>query len=137
MNVTEDEYEVWNSNQKRTEKQEEFNRFLQSKIEQFDRDYLIENFEKQSIPYSEILTFRELFNKPEIKDSNYTDKVKSKNYNQELEYVKHPVNISNTDHSHAEFVEPPLLGQHTDQILSELVGYSDDHIKELKFKGII
>jgi succinate--hydroxymethylglutarate CoA-transferase len=32
---------------------------------------------------------------------------------------------------------PPVLGQHTDEILSEVLGYSDNEIKELKAEGAV
>lgn len=32
---------------------------------------------------------------------------------------------------------PPLLGEHTEQVLKEIAGYSDDEIKRLREKGTI
>jgi crotonobetainyl-CoA:carnitine CoA-transferase CaiB-like acyl-CoA transferase len=32
---------------------------------------------------------------------------------------------------------PPLLGEHTDEVISEALGYSDDKIKALKEDGAV
>lgn len=66
-----------------------------------------------------------------------TEKVYSKNYEQELEYVKYPVSISGSEHSYAKLSEPPALGQHTDEILSEILGYSSERIAELRSQKIV
>ena len=34
-------------------------------------------------------------------------------------------------------VAPPLLGQHTDEVLGELLGYSEERIQQLRKDAII
>jgi crotonobetainyl-CoA:carnitine CoA-transferase CaiB-like acyl-CoA transferase len=34
-------------------------------------------------------------------------------------------------------LSPPLLGEHTDEVLSEVLGLSEDEIKKLKNEGVI
>jgi len=46
-----------------------------------------------------------------------------------------PVKLSDTPAE--DYAPPPLLGQHTDDVLKSLVGMSDDEIEELKSQGAI
>lgn len=43
-----------------------------------------------------------------------------------LEYPKFPIRFDKL--SHSQFSEPPLLGEHTDSILQETLGYSNAKI---------
>ena len=46
-----------------------------------------------------------------------------------------PIKLSRT--SEESFSEPPLLGQHTNTVLSSLLGYSEEDIEALKTDGVI
>ena len=56
-------------------------------------------------------------------------------YQQDLRLVASPLKLSRTpvrqDHP------PPQLGQHTTQLLQEVLGYDVSHIEQLKNKGVI
>jgi len=77
-----------------------------------------------------------LFADPDVQSLNLTKKIHSKNYDQDLEYVRHPISLSGTEHKFSEFTEPPSLGQHTNEVLESL-GYSQDKISQLKMKDVI
>lgn len=96
-----------------------FNAFLQSKLDNFDKDTLFPLLDKNGIPFSEINDMAHLFSRSDIKEMGLTQKIKSDKYGQELEYVKHPVSISGTDKKFSDPVEPPALGQHTEEILGK------------------
>jgi succinate--hydroxymethylglutarate CoA-transferase len=36
-----------------------------------------------------------------------------------------------------EYIAPPTLGQHTDEVLQELLGYEQSEIDELRHQGVI
>jgi formyl-CoA transferase len=48
--------------------------------------------------------------------------------------VGNPVKLSD---SPSEVVRSPLLGEHTDEILKDVVGFSDDEIKTAKDEGAV
>ena len=59
---------------------------------------------------------------------NLTTKITSQKYqgdreNKELEFPRNPIHYSKS--SVADVSEPPLLGEDTDSILKQLLGYSD------------
>ena len=126
VGITDEEYSKWNSNKKRVEGSDEFNKFLQSKVERFDKAELLPMLDKSDIPYSEINNLRSLFEDEKVKTLDMTTKIHSEKYGQDLEYVKFPVSLSGTDHHFADIKEPPSLGQHTDEVLSNLLGYSEE-----------
>jgi len=87
-----------------------------------------------------------LFSNKDVQGMNLTQKMYSENYGQDLEYIKHPINMTNTEHKFAEFTDPPKLGQHTEEILSKFyennmniveLGYSRNKIDELRKNKII
>ena len=52
-----------------------------------------------------------------------------------MKLVNTPVKFSHSDPSIRS--PPPLLGQHTDEVLREIIGMSDSDIKNLKNEGVI
>ncbi|MDB5919267.1 MAG: CoA-transferase, partial [Massilia sp.] len=49
--------------------------------------------------------------------------------------VRSPMKLSGTPVSTGQ--APPLLGQHTDEVLREVLGRSDDDIAALRAKGVL
>ena len=56
-------------------------------------------------------------------------------FKQAVPFVARPVKMSRTppNYRHA----PPVLGQHTDEILAELLGYDDKTIAGLRERGVV
>lgn len=52
-----------------------------------------------------------------------------------MKLVNTPVKFSHSDPSIR--TPPPLLGQHTDEVLREVIGMSESDIKKLKDEGVI
>ena len=60
-----------------------------------------------------------------------TDTVPASRYGgKDLEFPRFPVRFER--HGHAEMVEPPRLGEHSEQILREMLGYDDAKISDLR-----
>ena len=89
----------------------------------------------RGIPFSEINSIKELFDKPEIQGMPLTQTIHSEKYEGPLTFSKNPIQSSANEH--ADFTEPPLLGENTDEVLRELLGYDSLKIKELRVKGVI
>jgi len=52
-----------------------------------------------------------------------------------LKLIANPIKMKDTPPSYR--LSPPLLGEHTDEILSEALGLSEGEIKQLKDNGIV
>ena len=72
---------------------------------------------------------------PDVSKMNLTQSVKSEKYDGELIFPKPPVSYSKSPSP--QLTEPPLLGEHTDLVLRDLLGYSNEKIDDLKAKRII
>jgi crotonobetainyl-CoA:carnitine CoA-transferase CaiB-like acyl-CoA transferase len=52
-----------------------------------------------------------------------------------IKVISQPVKYSNAEPSIRS--PPPLLGEHTDELLQDVVGLSKERIEELKRKGVV
>ena len=121
------------TNRDRCENRDQLNALIQDTLEtKWEKNQLIEEMAKLSIPFSEILSVKQLFEQPEVVSGmNLTTKITSQKYqgdreNKELEFPRNPIHYSKS--SVADVSEPPLLGEDTDSILKQLLGYSDSQI---------
>ena len=87
------------------------------------------------IPFSQINSIKQLFEVPQVQAMQLIAEISSKTYEgPKLQFPKFPVRFS--DLRHAEMVNPPLLGEHSDAILAEL-GYSHERIGYLRREKVI
>ena len=126
----------YKSNKLRCENRDTLNAHIQEKLqENWTKADLIKEMTKVSIPFSEILSVKQLLEDPEVSKMNLTQSVASDKYQGELKFPKPPVHFSKS--SSPVLTEPPLLGEHTDSILRDLLGYSQNQIADLRCKHII
>ena len=55
--------------------------------------------------------------------------------NAPLRLIANPIKMEDTPPSYR--LSPPMLGEHTDEVLSQSLGLSEDEIKKLKDEGIV
>ena len=92
--------------------------------------------EKQKIGCGPINTLSEVFSDPHVKARGMIVKMDhAKTGNAPLKLIANPIKMQETPPSYR--LSPPLLGEHTEEILSEKIGLSLDEIKILKDQGII
>ena len=94
----------------------------------------IEELNKERIPVGEVLKAKEIVNEPHILASNLFKEVAYPNLDKAAPIVTSPVELSENPGEIR--TRAPLLGEHTDQILTEL-GYSEKEISEFKEKRIV
>ncbi len=99
-----------------------------------DSDYWLEQLNAQGIPCGPINNIDQVFSDPQVQhrgmqlelDHPVAGKVIS---------VGNPIKLSETPVSYEK--APPTLGQHTEAVLSDLLGLNSEQIKQLRTDGII
>jgi crotonobetainyl-CoA:carnitine CoA-transferase CaiB-like acyl-CoA transferase len=125
-------------------------RFHNKKRRQENRDVLHEilsgEFEKKSteewlnilreydIPAAPVHNLEQALNHPQVLENNLVLTL-SPPEGPPIKAVGNPVKMPAI--SEEDYTYPPSLGQHTDEILSSLLGYSQDKISSLREKGIV
>ena len=88
---------------------------------------------KHDIPVGPILSMKEIAEEPSLRQTGTVVEVDHPTRGKYLT-VGNPIKLSD---SPADVRRSPLLGEHTDEILREVVGYSDKDLAEIKASGAI
>ena len=121
-------------NKKRVINRDKLIPMLEEKIAARDSDEWLSAFKKVNIPCGRVNTMDRVFNHPQIKPRNMVVEVKHPTADK-IKLVGIPVKYSETPGSIR--LPPPLLGQHTEEILSDLLGYSKEEIAAFRQEGIV
>jgi crotonobetainyl-CoA:carnitine CoA-transferase CaiB-like acyl-CoA transferase len=99
-------------------------------------EWWLTELEKQKIGCGPINTLSEVFSDPHVKAREMIIEMEhAKTGKAPLKLIANPIKMQETPPSYR--LSPPLLGEHTEEILSEKIGLSLDEIKILKDQGII
>ncbi len=119
----------------RRENYKEMNAFLDRKFLEKTRDEWISLFDQKQLgfAYAPVLTSQEVVNHPQVLANEYViehdhptmDRARS--FNSAINFSKTPLN----------FYPAPEFGQHTEEILSEICGYSWDEIGQMRVEEVI
>jgi CoA:oxalate CoA-transferase len=97
-------------------------------------DEWLKLFAEKGIPSGPINTFDRALSEPQVLHRNMVVEVKHPQQGS-VKQPGNPIKMSATPGE--SFSPPPLIGQHTHQVLSELLGYSKGKIEELERENII
>ena len=121
-------------NKKRVMNRDQLVPLLEKKIAARESDEWILEFRKVGIPCGRVNTMDRVFDHPQIKPRNMVVEVKHPTA-EKLKLIGVPVKYSETPGSVR--LPPPLLGQHTQEILSDLLRYSKEDIGDLRKEGVV
>jgi formyl-CoA transferase len=121
-------------NKKRVMNREQLVPLLEKKIASRNSDEWLSEFKKVGIPSGRVNTMDKVFSHPQIKPRNMVVEVKHPTADK-IKLVGIPVKYSETPGSIR--LPPPLLGQHTQEILSDLLGYSKKEIEAFRQEGVV
>ncbi len=107
---------------------------LEGKFLQRTRDEWIAALDKLGVPVAPVYTIDEIFADEQVKHRGLLVEMDHPELGK-VKQIAPAVRMSSTPC----VVEspPPLLGEHTEQVLKELAGYSDEEIRRLREKGTI
>ncbi len=99
-------------------------------------EWWLKELEKEKIGCGPINTLSQVFSDPHVKAREMIVNMDHKKTGKSpLKLIANPIKMQETPPSYR--MPPPLLGEHTDEILSEKIGLSDAEIKNLKDNEII
>jgi CoA:oxalate CoA-transferase len=99
-----------------------------------DRDEWLELFAQEDLIYSPIKDYWEVVNDPQVLENDYITDVTHPALGS-LKEIGIPVRLSETPGSIRE--PAPQLGQHTEEVLVDMLGYSWEDVEELRDRGVI
>ncbi|HNQ01451.1 MAG TPA: CoA transferase [Syntrophales bacterium] len=91
-------------------------------------------FEKEGLPYSPINNMRQICEDPHIAYRRMLVEIDQPRVGK-MRIAGSPIKMSETPGE--VYMPAPLLGQHTDEVLQSLLGYSDETLAQLKKEGVI
>ena len=102
----------------------------------FSTSYWLEELEKIQVPCGPVNTIREVFDDPQIQHRGMEISMPHNlSGNGKVSLIGSPVKMSETPVSYRN--APPTLGQHTDEILEEILGMDEDERRVLADNGVV
>ncbi|MDI3527538.1 MAG: hypothetical protein PWR03_1721 [Tenuifilum sp.] len=121
------------TNFNRVKNRKECNDAIQSLISNFDRDWLLKEFEKNAVPAGGVYNMKEVFEIPEVQELVMEGKTSSGMPIKGLRTVAFTFDKSNI----IDLQAPPHYGEHTVSILRDTLGYTSREIDSLIEKKIV
>lgn len=122
------------TNKLRTENRDELNEILNRIFESKSLKEWEEMFEQNGLPYSPINTIDKVVNDPVVNYRKMIVEVKQPKVGK-MKIAGSPFKMSETPGS--VWAPAPLLGEHTKEVLKNILNYPDDKIEELRNKGVV
>ena len=117
----------------RVANREELVSIMSDRFIQMEYNEIFETLDKYGVPCGPIHTIDQVLNHPHVKARDMIQEIHHPIVN-DLKVPGFPVKLSETPANLRH--HPPLLGEHTDDVLSEL-GYSEEQIEELKNNKVV
>lgn len=122
------------TNTTRVQNRDELLTFLRNILKTKTNDEWRDIFEESSFPCGPINSIKETFNDPHIKAIGLVQSLKRPT-GDEIKIVGPPVKYS--DGGNSVRLPPPTLGEHTDEVLQEVLGLSVGDINSLRERNIV
>lgn len=121
-------------NSDRVKHRKELIRLLEDRLEQEDTSYWLEKLTGAGFPFAPINNTEQTFQHPQIVARGLVHEVEHERAGT-IKMVGPPVKFSEAETSIR--LAPPLLGAHTNEILTEVLGYSKEKVDKLKQDGSV
>jgi len=124
----------FDSNAGRVQHREELVRLIEERLRAKGRDQWIRELAAAGLPTGPINSVDQVFEDPQVRHRGMVQEIEHPTSGR-IRLVGIPVKFS--DSPGAISLPPPLLGQHTAEVLGKLLGYTADEIDDLKREGVV
>lgn len=104
-------------------------------IKKNSTDYWVKNLYDADVPVGPVNDMQQVFGMEQLKANNMEIEMHHNSAGAPVHLVGSPLNFSQTAPSYRH--APPTLGQHTEEVLRDLLGKSDEQIKNLKDSKVV
>jgi crotonobetainyl-CoA:carnitine CoA-transferase CaiB-like acyl-CoA transferase len=125
----------WNDVVYRAEHAEHLFDVLDDWVKDYDRDQLLERAQMLRLPYATVRSPEELFEDEQLRARGYFVSVEHRELGRTFQYPGAPYLFSGTPWR--VYRRPPLIGEHTGEILKDEFGFEPDRLAALAAEGII
>ncbi|MCB1472237.1 MAG: CoA transferase [Rhodobiaceae bacterium] len=108
---------------------------LESAIARFARDDLLARLEAAGVPAGPVNTLDQVFDDPQVTSRGMRVAMPHPATGGEVELIGNPVKLSRTPVTYR--LHPPMLGEHTREVLASMMGLDDAQIERLAEDGVI
>jgi crotonobetainyl-CoA:carnitine CoA-transferase CaiB-like acyl-CoA transferase len=119
---------------KRLENREELDRILEEAFLKKTTDEWLELFIKLEVPAGPINTVDKAVADPQVLSRNMVVEIDSPHVGRTKD-VGSPIKVSGVDQ--IKYTYPPALGEHTEQVLKDMLGYSAEKIANLRKQKVV
>ena len=126
----------FSTNASRVENRETLIPIIEEAIKKKSKDYWLMGLKKMGVPSGPINNISDALADPHVQHRNMTITMKHRfSGSGHINLVANPIKMSETPVQYK--YSPPSLSEHTDQVLSELLGMKADERKHLRANGVI
>jgi len=124
----------FDSNEKRVARRDELVRMIEERLKSRSRDEWVEAFGAAGLPTGPINSVAHVFSDPQVLDRDMVQEIVHPTAGS-IKLVGVPVKFSETPGEVAS--PPPLLGQHTEEVLGRLLGLTAAEVAGLRKEGVV
>ena len=129
-------HERYATNPLRVKNRDELVPLLAAMVLTHPRDFWIDKLEAVGVPCGPINNLDDVYKNPQVLARELVMEVPHPTAGK-VKLVRSPMRMSGAPSDHASTLPPPLLGQHTDEVLRDLLGHSAADIANLRNKGVL
>ena len=118
----------------RQKDKEKLEAIIQTELLNENSDYWLKELEKESVPCARVNNLEQAINDEQVQHRNMLVDVPHPEGGS-AKIPGNPIKLSSVDHE--EFLAPPLLGEHTKEVLEDWLGFSEDELMKLNEQQII
>ncbi|KAG0282393.1 hypothetical protein BGZ96_000528 [Linnemannia gamsii] len=120
---------LYKTNRDRVQNRDDLIRILTNRLQTEKNTFWLKALEGKGVPFAPIHNIGQTFSHPQVLARGMVHEVEHVKAGK-IKLIGMPVKYSDTKPTIR--TAPPLLGEHTEQVLSSMLGYGDDKIRDLK-----